>query len=506
MFTLSSKAQEYIFPTTYKYLDSIVEYEYTSINDSIRRSKTEYSNYIGGIHKSVEYFRWYKVGQRWVHDYSLLHNRIDLFLDQAGNILRETKHLWNSLDSTYMVLSETNWNIDSEGRLVYEDQEILNMEGNTIRGYYKNFEYNTEGYLVFENKCEWTINIIDWWGKCQHEYAYDSGGNIITHIEHGWNPDTRVWQPDLKEEWDYQSSRTQISYIKYLWDSNINDWVNKSKWTRTNNTNLHWVQEICQTWLPVDSIWEFDRKKERIYDESGVWTSEKTYDWSEGKNDWENAAWQERGLDNNDLLVLNIIYIWDSSKNDWAGYDKKEMDYDASGNQTLIIKYEWNSENSNWVKHSKTSRYFDQSQNKAKEEIFQWDAAAASWTGIRKSEWEFDGDNDLVVHSDFESIEDSPDWDIITKDFYYYQSTSSSPVIITDDNIRIYPNPSSGIMTIDGMSQSSEIMIYSVHGKILKTFIQDNNNIDISELPAGIYFLMIKSGTKTEIHKIVLDM
>lgn len=500
-----SNAQNTIVPESHKVLDSIVEYDYNVFGDSIKRSKIEYTNYNGGIHKLIENFRWLEAGQKWIHDYALLHNKIDLYYDESGNMLREIKYLWNSSDSSYAKLSETHWDINIDGELTYEEQEIWNIEGKTIRGYYKNFEYDSLGYLIFENKCEWTISIINWWGKYQHEYAYDSGGNRISHSEHGWNPDLREWQPDLKEEWDYQSSRSQVFYINYIWDSNINNWVNKGKWTRSINSNPGWVQEICHIWLPVDSIWIEDRKKERVYDDSGIWTSEKTYNWSVAKNDWEKAAWQERGLDNNNYLVLDIIYIWDSSNNDWAGYDKKEMDYDASGNQILLITYDWSSQDFKWLKDSKTERYFDLSQNKASEEFYKWNTVNARWTGIDKSAWEFDTDSDLVVYSDFDWKIESEIWNLETKSFYYYQSSSSDPSLFVKNDILIYPNPNSGIINISGLSQPAEIKVFSIQGILLKTFTQVENRIDVSELPVGIYIMNLENEEIRVVKRIVVE-
>src|SRR5210317_214820 len=87
LLTIASTAQEDIFPDTRKFLDSIVEYDYSSIDDSIRRSKIEYAEYTNGLHKSIEYYRWFENDRKWVHDYGKNHNRIDNYYDGSGNMV-----------------------------------------------------------------------------------------------------------------------------------------------------------------------------------------------------------------------------------------------------------------------------------------------------------------------------------------------------------------------------------------------------------------------------------
>jgi len=61
------------------------------------------------------------------------------------------------------------------------------------------------------------------------------------------------------------------------------------------------------------------------------------------------------------------------------------------------------------------------------------------------------------------------------------------------NNIAIYPNPTSGILNINNTNTVSQIDIYSVLGKKIKTFTLSvgNNSIDVSDLKNGIYMLSI---------------
>jgi len=79
------------------------------------------------------------------------------------------------------------------------------------------------------------------------------------------------------------------------------------------------------------------------------------------------------------------------------------------------------------------------------------------------------------------------------------EDTLSIPEIgdIESNNIAVYPNPTSNLLFISGLTQPETIDIYNVTGqKILQTEVNANNNsITISQLTNGLYFLKLKDTT-----------
>jgi hypothetical protein len=67
------------------------------------------------------------------------------------------------------------------------------------------------------------------------------------------------------------------------------------------------------------------------------------------------------------------------------------------------------------------------------------------------------------------------------------------------ENISIYPNPSTGIVTIDN-AQGETIEILNILGEEVFALsnASDNQKIDLSDLPCGNYFIRINS----ELHQI----
>ena len=67
----------------------------------------------------------------------------------------------------------------------------------------------------------------------------------------------------------------------------------------------------------------------------------------------------------------------------------------------------------------------------------------------------------------------------------------------------IYPNPTNGVLSINSSSTVSEITIYNNIGQLLFTF-KEKNQIDISTLSKGIYFVKIKDENgQTETKKVI---
>jgi hypothetical protein len=74
-----------------------------------------------------------------------------------------------------------------------------------------------------------------------------------------------------------------------------------------------------------------------------------------------------------------------------------------------------------------------------------------------------------------------------------------------DTTISVYPNPTSGIVTIEGKSNLKSIQLFDVQGRLLQAKIHNDvsASIDISDKSNGIYFLKITSETGIKVEKII---
>jgi hypothetical protein len=81
--------------------------------------------------------------------------------------------------------------------------------------------------------------------------------------------------------------------------------------------------------------------------------------------------------------------------------------------------------------------------------------------------------------------------------------SSTKDVKPTPNIFKLYPNPSSGIVKIENLASPTSINISDINGHIIKTVSNVENEVNISDLPMGMYIFDISSNGIKERHKIV---
>ena len=73
------------------------------------------------------------------------------------------------------------------------------------------------------------------------------------------------------------------------------------------------------------------------------------------------------------------------------------------------------------------------------------------------------------------------------------------------DNLKIYPNPFTNYIKIEGLENEFDISLFSIDGKeIMKVSkLNSSQNIDLSKLETGIYNMKIKT-TDSIINKTII--
>jgi|GEM_PF-750567 len=72
-------------------------------------------------------------------------------------------------------------------------------------------------------------------------------------------------------------------------------------------------------------------------------------------------------------------------------------------------------------------------------------------------------------------------------------------------SLSIYPNPSTGLFNIEGVSNTVDMVVSNAHGQLIyKRSIGENTMLDLSSQPKGIYFIEFRSENSVKIEKVVL--
>ncbi len=73
------------------------------------------------------------------------------------------------------------------------------------------------------------------------------------------------------------------------------------------------------------------------------------------------------------------------------------------------------------------------------------------------------------------------------------------------NKVTIFPNPATEFIRIKGINDISQVKIYNVCGVLIRTHyaVEKNQNINISDLPSGIYLLQISSGSSNHMLRMI---
>ena len=107
---------------------------------------------------------------------------------------------------------------------------------------------------------------------------------------------------------------------------------------------------------------------------------------------------------------------------------------------------------------------------------------------------------DSMGHKDFYTLVDSTFGDPFNFNSTCLGATSIGIQEIHNQEIKIFPNPTSSQISIE-MNSFEKVEIFSLSGVLVK--ISSQNTIDLSNLSKGVYFLKLTSGNKTNMEKII---
>ncbi len=74
----------------------------------------------------------------------------------------------------------------------------------------------------------------------------------------------------------------------------------------------------------------------------------------------------------------------------------------------------------------------------------------------------------------------------------------------TISNVRMYPNPTKGIIRVEGLSNKSQITVTNILGETMLK-VTNTNTIDLSNYTNGVYFITVNTGNNVVTEKIILN-
>ena len=387
----------------------------------------------------------------------------------------------------------------------------------------------------------WSSETEDWYWdrRRKYDYTYDEKGNRTKCIECVMPRITdEFWTNDRKHEYTYDDKGNRIEYIFYRWIDN--EWEDKTRYEFRYNDKGDMIEMFIYEYYcgPSGCGWNISsyNRYGYTYDAKGNIT-EKTHRWG---GDWLYKY--EYTYDDMGNMIMVIQYRWHYYiPNDWCVWYKDEYVYDEKGYKTKHVYSEHNGKSWKEVQNHEYNSY--DSIGNYTEHYFNKD----------KYDYEYAynlsySNADLVLpdYSDIHSFSAIHDYlynGMVTerKVHKYYSGSDNkflydtcafywSPreIEVEDDDedetgivsatlnnqLWVYPNPANGQLTIDCrdvINHVSTVEIYNVVGQCVYTPLNPPSRgeyspfeggrgmseitIDISHLPAGMYFLKIGNRT-----------
>jgi len=415
-------------------------YLYDSV-DNCTRTRTEYS--ANGV---------------WINK-----TQDTVVFDSVGNALSKTKQNWNGDNWTYSVrnLSKygTNHLLLASVNQTWQNETWNNSDTSA-------YSYNQDGNIVSYSQKIWKNG--SWVNSVFQLYVYDSIGNLEDVYRNVWKDTVWVndqrysyfydslgnvtsaliqrgvyqdWEYVYKENYSYDSAGNMISYLGLLWeDGSDSTWVNSDQYQYTYNSSGYLTSATGQNWLNNDSVWVNTEKIQYTYNQYG---SEE----SELLQDWNDTAWADTTLSQ---------YIFDNqgnmSKGDYYTFSNNTWGQDEDG--SLTVDYHFNQMKKYFVGYHVDAYYHDVT------------------TGI-----------------------------------------ASFPEKQESISFSARPNPTAGQFSAQINVQKSTkgvLDLYTLTGRKLQTFYSGKLaagahtiDVNISNYPAGVYFIRFEANNRNQIVKII---
>ena len=399
-------------------------------------------------------------------------------------------------------------------------ENVFNTELDSVTSEYTKVVLD---YDVHSN-CTWfAFYYLDdgWEIAYAYEYAYDEQDRLTSMIDY-----------DIEEKEDYYyNAQNLVEEIYYSYFDET--WQTYKKTVLTYDEDQHvvlsmgyriedenWVESSKQTWDYEDGLlqvtttyivnasgeWEGDGRTEYHYDE-GLCTEEIESEWAGYWNTLNKTVYHYDAQQ----CYEKIEYGWNGD--DWNERYKHGYEHDASGNLLCEIEYYYNPEIQDWMQLNKYEYLFDADNNCTDYYEYFYLVALETWSlqmtyhisyGTPEIEsiaglalyWDLFG-WDIPIQNKVEQLIMDEDGEYYYLDFHY--SSTESIDESTENPLSVWPNPAKDRVVIEGM-KAAEVQVYNTLGQLVER-VQGSNEINVSGLQEGLYFITVGNNTRKIIVK-----
>jgi len=363
------------------------------------------------------------------------------------------------------------------------------------------FTYTPEGWLESKAVYFYDTQLGQWVGnmypveECiicpgKYAYVYNEKGQKIQSTAYSWFGITRGWVRQIETYMDYDD-QGNLAYVREgTYDYNSGDYSDVMGQEMMYDESGNLTEKIWYRWDTGKHQWYRFGRETWEYDPSGSDTLilHSSQNWSYAENSWGSARYQ-RIEKKYDTQVNLLLTTWsDPEGSSWRVYKKEERTYDSDGKLIQILLME-KTGTDNWVERLRTTMTYDDAERLVYEERQGYMELTIGLRQKLKLGRYFDADGDVWQEVWYYWDYETKTYRFGYKDYYFYRSLTGTQPIPDNPEISVYPNPTSGQITITGTAESFTLRLFNLQGQLLKTHYNVRETADLTGLPAGLYVL-----------------
>jgi hypothetical protein len=328
----------------------------------------------------------------------------------------------------------------------------------------------------------------NWKKSVRQTNTTDSKGNILTNATDSWNSTSGVWDKTALTAYTLNANSTVASTLTQLW--NVNKWEDSQSAIYTYDASGFNLLTL-KTRMYLGTGWLDYTLSTNTYDGSNQRTlsTNQTLDMMsmQMKNSWQMTfTYNADGTENQ-----TVYKMWNGVTSVWDMQSRTTNTYNAS--KKVITELSEDYKSGNWVNDTKSVFTYN-TDNTIKEVVSQaWDTTGSVWKDDSKEIFTYqNGNNTQILTQEWKGTA----WVNVSRVTYTYPVTSAVQLQTPgDDYLTVFPNPSTGLITIKGYAAgNSDISIYNLEGQLVKTILKGSglSGINLNFLHNGVY--MVKAG------------
>lgn len=342
---------------------------------------------------------------------------------------------------------------------------------------------------------EYTGNNNAWERASRTAQTFDDLGRTTFAISEIF--ENGVWVPDSKvEAFPHGNSLTLLdSFIVSAWNTDLNKWVR----ALTNASSYDDQDRAVAIFTQFHDFLGQDLAllDELSYDDNGdnFLTIQSLFE----QGVWTPFTRIETEFDNHRPVVSTTLLIIDDTNT--MPQNKTETEYTPSGQTGVIRNYAWSFDTFEWQLEQTIGYLYDNNDRVVSEvvDIPGGDTPTRTW----KQTGYVDGDD---IHFEINRAWDfaAQNWVLVDKTFYYYSNTTSNDDVVNAGPLPLSPNPTTGFVRLPA-TEDARIMVLSAQGVAVQPALVnlDNGQIDLSNLPGGVYYISVQKGNQRQTGTIV---